>query len=130
MNGAQLVAVARWSSRAREHLRRRGFSADEADDAVQGALLDLAERLDRPAFAPPRDPKAYLFACSVGKAYQTKRAGKRFALAGATFNGIAGTTVQVVALTEIADDDASTSPSRQLDSEAEQHAFIEWHGRA
>lgn len=85
-----LHEVSRWSTTARAHVRRRGFAADVAADAVQNALLALAQNIGAPDFVPPINAKAFLFARSVKEAHALIRDENR---AGATSGGVGGERV-------------------------------------
>lgn len=82
-----LFDVSRWSERAREHVRRHGFAPDIAANAVQNALVTLAEKSREPGFMPPLDPKTYLFTRAVQEAHALVRAERTD---GATSSSVGG----------------------------------------
>lgn len=119
--------VARYASRAREHVRRRRFPDHVAAEAVQNALIVLWKGLDDPTFPRPRDPKAWLFYRSVLEAYVLQRQGGR----GVPLDddqGAARFTSDDLALNDLADDERD-NPERPLQEAAREAAVAAWHLR-
>lgn len=128
--------VSRWSARAREHVCRRGFARDIAADAVQNALVALAEKSQKPGFVPPFDPKAYLFVRAVQEAHALVRVERK----GGATSGVGGLRAPVsvsldaaasVTVTEFTDDEDTNAHERDPDwshrVETRADIYAEWH---